>query len=154
MRRFRAVMMIVVVALLVTHVVAVQAAPAPRFSIKLLNPPKHGVLELDVGESYTFYIEVKSDTPFIRAMALTDAYYPGRGVFWNGSDGQAQATEALLELTMTGKASTADLWAVCDWPEPGVCWPEGVAPVGLAVGVRFGGGVVIAERFDFAVVVP
>jgi hypothetical protein len=86
-------------------------------------------------------------------MALTDQYYPGRGIYWHGSDRATQANSALLHLTVTGKKSTADLASVCDWPEPGKCWPEGVAPASIAVGVRFKGGLVVGERFNFAVVV-
>lgn len=129
-------------------------AAAAGARIKLLNRPPGGRLELGVGESYTFEIEVKSGEPFILAMAMTDAYYPGRGVFWHGNDAAHQGTSATLYLTMTGKNSTADLPAVCDWPEPGVCWPEGVAPVSIVAGVRYPGGLIISERFDFGVVVP
>ena len=87
-------------------------------------------------------------------MAMTDAYYPGRGVFWHGNDTAHHTTSATLHLTMTGKNSTADLPAVYDWPEPGVHWPEGVAPVSIVAGVRYKGGLIISERFDFGVVVP
>ena len=55
---------------------------------------------------------------------------------------------------MTGKDSTAELWPVSDWPEPGYEWPEGAAPVSIATGVRFARGEVFAEQFAFAVVVP
>lgn len=130
------------------------SATAASPTIELLNPPPGGLLELDVGESYTFDILVTSDEPFILAIALPDAYYPGRGVFWHGNDIAHHATSAILHLTMTGKKSTADLHAVCDWPEPGDCWPEGVAPVSAVAGVRYKGGLVISERFDFSVVVP
>jgi hypothetical protein len=130
-----------------------RATAAPGATITLLNPPPDGLLELAVGESYTFDVEITSDAPFVVAMALTDQYYPGRGIYWHGSDRATQDTEAVLHLTMTGKKSTADLAAVCDWPEPGDCWPEGVAPAAIAVGVRFKGGQVVAERFSFAVVV-
>ena len=127
---------------------------APPISINLLNPPKDGLLDLAVGESYTFDIAVTSDEPFTLAVAMTDAYYPGRGVFWHGIDRASRSTSALLQLTMTGKASTAGLPAVCDWPEPGYCWPDGVAPVSIVAGVRFAGGVTVSEVFPFAVVVP
>ena len=131
-----------------------QAVAAPIVTITLLNPPPDDLLELEVGESYTFEIEIESNEPFIVALAMTNAYYPGRGVFWHGRDGENQNTSALLHLTMTGRNPTADLPAVCDWPEPGDCWPEGVAPVAIAVGARFAGGQVYGEQFPFAVVVP
>jgi hypothetical protein len=63
-------------------------------------------------------------------------------------------TTAELHLTMTGKRSTADLPGACDWPGPGDCWDEGVAPVSIAAGVRYNGGVVVSERFPFAETVP
>ncbi len=126
-------------------------ATAADFKIDLLNPPKHGVLTLAVGQSYTFDIEVTSDEPFILAIAHGDQFFPGRGIFYHDNDTAQQTTSAMLHLTMTGKESTAALPAVCDWPEPGDCWPEGVAPVSIVVGVRFQGGVVVSERFDFVV---
>jgi hypothetical protein len=87
-------------------------------------------------------------------MALSNAYYPGRGVFWHGSDRATRDTTAVLHLTVTGKGSTAGLWEVCDWPEPGDCWPEGTAPLAIAAGVRFQGGGVVSQQFPFAVLVP
>jgi len=122
--------------------------------IVLLNPPPGDELVLDVGESYTFDVQITSNEPFILAMAMSDAYYPGRGVVWHGHDLAHHTTSATLHLTITGKDSTADLQAVCDWPEPGVCWPVGVAPISLAAGVRYKRGVINYERFNFAVVVP
>lgn len=98
----------ILVLLLFTPVPPVNAAPI--VTITLLNPPSAGVLELAVGESYTFEILITSDEPFLTAMAMTNAYYPGRGVFWHGGDRAARSTSAILELTVTGKASTADCW--------------------------------------------
>jgi hypothetical protein len=115
------------------------AAPATT-TIKLLNTPKKGLLELAVGESYTFDIEITSAEPFIQAIALGDEYYPGRGIFFGGNDIAQHATYALLHLTMTGKEPTDFL-------------PEGVAPAAVVVGVRYGGQEVIPERFDFNVLV-
>jgi len=129
------------------------AAPTVRIRVRGLPPPTKPLV-LAVAESYTFEVHITSDEPFDVAMAMTDQYYPGRGIYWHGSDRATQATSAVLHLTMTGKKSTADLPAVCDWPEPGVCWDEGEAPVSIAAGVRFKGGQVVAERFSFAVVVP
>ena len=132
------------------------AAPAAATSarIVLLNPPPAGGLVLEVDESYTFDIEIRDGTPFVLAMAMPDAYYPGRAIIWHGNDIAHRARSATLHLTMTGKGPTATLPAVCDWPEPGVCWPEGTAPASIVVGVRFEKGLVLSERFDFYVVVP
>ncbi len=130
-----------------------QAADQPVVTVTLLDPPGE-LLTLAVGEARTFHIEVTSSQPFQLAMARSDAYYPGRGVHWHASDLVVRDTYALLALTMTGKAATADLPAVCDWPEPGLCWAEGSAPVAIAAGARFTGGVVTPVVFPFAVQVP
>ena len=124
-----------------------------RTYVKLINPPKKGVLELEVGESYTFYIEMRSEESSLFAMAKVDAYYPGRGIQSPGGDRAGQGTTALLEITITGKNSTADLPAVCDWPWPGECWDEGVAPLSIVAGMRYAGGAVYAEQFPFAAIV-
>ena len=130
------------------------SATAAGTQIKLIKPPPGGRLELEVGESRTFDIRITGGTPFIMALAVPDSYYPGRAIIWNGNDIAHHQESATLQLTMTAKGSTADLAAVCDWPEPGDCWPEGVAPASIVAGVRYANGVVISERFDFYVVVP
>jgi hypothetical protein len=123
--------------------------------IELLNPPPGGVLELAVGESYTFEIQIADGTPFILAMAMPDAYYPGRAIIWHGNDIAHGESLATLHLTMTAKGSTAGFDVVCGWPEGHAgCWPEDTVPASIVVGVRFKGGEVISERFDFAVRVP
>jgi hypothetical protein len=128
------------------------AEAASGVTIQFLNPPPDGLLTLTVGEPYTFEVEVTSDDPFVLAAAQTDAFYPGRGVFWHGGDRTTHAESATLELTITGKSSTAGLPQVCGWPEPDTpCWPEGTAPVSIVAGARFKGGVTIAEVFAFAV---
>ncbi len=141
---------IVALAILLTCITA-SAATVPTVTIRLLNDLP---TELAVGQSYTIDILVTSDEPFILAMAMPDQYYPGRGIFFHGSDSVTHANEAVLHLTVTGKASTADLAAVSDWPTPGENWPAGVAPASVVVGVRFKHGQVVAERFNFAVKVP
>jgi len=153
MKRLLAVS-VMAVAMLLMCVPFSQATDAPGVTITLLNPPEGGLLELDVGASYTFKVQITSDEPFILAMAMPNAYYPGRGIYWHDSDRATHATSALLHLTMTGKDSTADLPAVCDWPEPGDCWSVGTAPVLIAAGVRYQGGLVVSEQFVFEVVVP
>jgi hypothetical protein len=129
----------------------VTAAEAQTAAVEILNLPPGEVLELEVGESYTFDIEVTSSEEFVLAMATTDACYPGRGVFWHGNDAAHRATSATLHLTIKGKNPTGDLPETYDCPEPGAYWPAGVAPISIVAGVRFRGGVVVAERFDFAV---
>jgi hypothetical protein len=156
MKRILVAMGVLAAVVLLLGAPPIQAAPPspPEVSITLLNPPPGGLLELAVGESYTFQVEVVSDEPFLWAVAMTDEYYPGRALYWHGQDRVIRDTSALLSLTMTGKKSTDDLPAVCDWPEPGDCWPEGVAPASIVVGVRFQGGGVAVEQFAFAVLVP
>lgn len=152
MKRFPIAIGLIVPVVLLTCIASTAMAAEP--TIELLNPPPDGLLELEVGESYTFDIEITSDEPFILAIAMTDSYYPGRGVFWHGNDRAHSTTSAVLHLTITGKNSTVDLSEVYDWPEPGDHWPEGTAPVSIVAGVRYKGGVVISQRFGFAVVVP
>jgi hypothetical protein len=153
MKRLLSVIGLMTLLVLVAPIASTAAPKTP--TIKLLNPPpKNKPLELAVGESVTFEILVSSAEPFVLAIALTNQYYPGRGIYWHGGDQASQGTEAYLYLTMEGKKSTADLFSVCDWPEPGYCWPEGVAPVAIAVGVRYPGGAVYSEQFPFSVVVP
>lgn len=119
---------------------AIVAAPANSAvaTITFENPPPGGVLELAVGESHTFHVAVESDETFVLAIALTDQFFPGRGVFFAGSDRETQSTTAELELTITGKEATDFL-------------PDGVAPAAIVVGVRYSGGVVVSARFDFVV---
>jgi len=142
----------IVVAIALLTGMASSAATASA-SIELLNDPGD-LLDLAVGESYTFDIAIESDTPFILAMAMPDVYYPGRALIFQGNDIAHHDSSALLHLTMTGKGSTTDLAAVCGWPDPGTCWPAGVVPVSIVVGVRYEAGEVITKRFSFAVDVP
>jgi len=126
------------------------ATAAPTVTFTLLTPLPS---ELAVGESAVIGVRVQSSEPFVMAIALSNAYYPGRGVLFDGSPAQPRATSADLYLTITGKASTAGLGAVQDWPAE-EDWPAGVAPVAVAVGARFAGGGVVGAQFPFAVRVP
>lgn len=116
-------------------------------TITVTNPPAGDLLTLNVGQSYTFAIHVASDEPFVLAIALGDEYYPGRGIFFNGNDTAHQTTSATLQLTVTGKESTADLAAADGWP-------PGIAPAAVVVGVRYAGGTVVSQRYRFGVIVP
>jgi hypothetical protein len=86
------------------------------------------------------------------AIALSDAYYPGRGVLFDGSPAHPGGTSADLYLTISGREPTAGLPEVQDWPAE-EDWPAGVAPVAVRVGARFPGGIVIGETFLFGVAV-
>ena len=153
MKKLLAVASVVAMVVLLVCASGVQAQDAPDVRIRLIKKPPGGTLTLPVGESHTFEIQITSSEPFNLAMVMTDEYWPGRSVF-STSDRAGGGTEATLYVTLTGKMSTAELMAICDWPEPGVCWPEGVAPISLATGVRFPGGYVVPARFNFGVVVP
>ena len=87
------------------------------------------------------------------AIALSDAYFPGRGVRFDGSAAQANDTSADLYLTLVGRDSTADLPAALGWPTPDQNWPAGVAPLAVRVGARFAGGQVFSTGYLFAVTV-
>lgn len=151
MKRFLAAMSVMIVVMVLMCTPASQANASPTVEITVYPPLPSEPMQLAVGESRTFEIHVTSDEPFLMAAAMTDAYYPGRGVFWQGGDRTTRDTSAVLYLTITGKNSTADLAAVCDWPAPGDCWPEGVAPVSIAVGARYKRGVVVVQQHPFAV---
>jgi len=144
---------IILLAVLLSFSPVVAAKAAPTVSITLQNPLPNGTV-LAVGQTYTFNVLVTSSQPFVLAMALPNAFYPGRGVYWHDSDRSTQATAALLHLTVQGKNSTAGLAAVHDWPTAGINWQQGTAPLAIVVGVRFKGGQVVTKTFTFAVKVP
>jgi hypothetical protein len=125
------------------------AADAPTVTFTLVSELP---TELAVGETAVIHVHVESSEPFLMAIALSDAYYPGRGVRFDGSAAVTRATSADLYLTITGTDSTADLPAVEDWPTT-EDWDAGVLPLAVRVGVRFPGGVVIGESYLFGVTV-
>ena len=81
---------------------------------------------------------------------MINQYYPGRGVFFDGSDRATRTNSAVLHLTMTGKESTADLPAVNDGHADEE-WHAGVAPCSAVVGIHYADGQLITESFPFAV---
>lgn len=119
----------------------VHTVRAETVHVNFLNVVENGVVELGVGETVTFMVEVIADEAFTSALMLSDEQFPGKGIKLSGADIQTRSDYALLALSATGKASTADL-------------PNGVAPVSLVVGVRYPGGYVLAERVNFFVRVP
>lgn len=112
------------------------SAQAP--TITFVNPPAGGVLDLNVGDSYTFDVQVNSDRPFSLAQMTFSQYYPGRYIFSKGFVVARRTSSATLRITITAKAPTADL-------------PDGVNPVSLVTGVRYKGNVVFTEFFDFGI---
>jgi hypothetical protein len=132
----------------------VKAQTSPSVNIELLNCPMNDTLVISEGESWTCEVEITSDEPFIIAMGMTDTYYPGRSiVYWDGGDRAIHTDYAVLEFTITGKSITQSLPAVSDWPLPGIDWGGNVAPVSIRAGVRYKGGLVVAQEFPFAVMV-
>jgi hypothetical protein len=85
---------------------------------------------------------VKSDQVFTSVQAMPDFQYAGKGVVAvKGGSRTGRGTEATLQVTFLAKSSTAKM-------------TDGVAPVSVVVGVRYGGGYVAVQRFDFLVRVP
>ena len=151
MKRIRVIVaaVLALVGLTVSAPTASATAGVPATTFTLLTPlPTH----LAVGETAVIGVHVESSEPFLMAIALSDAYYPGRGVSFNGSSAQPGGTAADLFLTVTGRASTSDLAAVEDWPAD-EDWAAGVAPLAVRVGARFAGGGVASASFLFGVVV-
>ena len=116
------------------------AASTPDVKFKLVQ----GLPEtMELGDTATVVVEVTSKTPFLYAQALPTAFFPGRGVVAAKGDHVGAGQKAQLEVTFTAKDSTDDF-----------AQAPGYAPVSVVVGVRFAGGYVISERYDFTVVVP
>ena len=115
------------------------AAPVPVTTIDLVQ----GLPSvMNVGETYTVEVHVTSDQKFTSAQAMPDFQYAGKGVVAvQGGDRVGQNTEATLNVTFKAKSSTAKM-------------PGGFVPVSVVVGVRYGGGNVVVERFEFNVTVP
>lgn len=115
------------------------AAPTPTTTFTLLQ----GLPEtMNVGETYTVVVKVDSDVPFINAHALPSFYYPGKGVVAvQGGDLVGSAQSAMLQITYLAKGDTSKM-------------ADGYAPVFFVVGVRYGGGYVAVERYEFHVTVP
>jgi hypothetical protein len=126
-----------------------QTSTEPTVTFTLLTPLP---TELAVGETAVIGVRVQSSEPFLMAIALSDAYYPGRGVRFDGSAAATRTTSADLYLTITGRDSTAALPAVQDWPGE-EDWAAGIAPLAVRVGARFPGGRIVGATFLFGVAV-
>jgi len=143
-KRFCSIIGLAALMVLMTGILTA-AAPMPVTTIELVGDGLPAVM--NVGDMYTVTIHVTSDQPFNSAQAMPDLYYPGRGVVGlTGGDRAGQGTTATLHLTFMAKGSTA--W-MQDLPEH-----QGRAPVSIVVGVRYAGGYVAVQRFDFLVQVP
>ena len=119
-------------------IAAAPVPPQPNVTITLVQ----GLPEvMQVGETYTVEVLVTSDIPFNTSAAMPDVYYPGRYVAGTRGDHGQSGTTSTLYVTFTAKDSTSGL-------------PNGVAPVAVVAGARFGNGYSSGQRFDFLVTVP
>jgi hypothetical protein len=115
------------------------AAPLPNTTFTLLQGLPS---TMSVGETATVIVRVDSDQEFISIQAMPSLEFPGKGVVAvQGGDRTGRGTSATLELTFKAKSSTAQ-------------FPDGVAPVHVVVGVRYGGGYVAVQEYVFNVTVP
>jgi len=137
MRRILSTTGLLVFVLLMT-VLLTAAAPMPVTTFTLVAGLP---ATMTVGESYTVVVDVTSDQVFNSAQVLPDLQFPGKGVVAKGGDHAGRGMTARLEVTFTAKTSTAKM-------------PNGVAPVAVVVGVRYGGGYVAVQRYEFNVKVP
>jgi len=137
-KRFFSLISLVALMVLLTGVLTA-AAPMPVTMFTLVQ----GLPEaMNVGDTYTVIIHVDSDQQFLSASALPDTYYPGRGVVAvQGGDRVGQNTSATLQLAFKAKGVITKA-------------EDGIAPVSVVVGVRYPGGYVAVQRYDFFVHLP
>jgi len=115
------------------------AAPMPNVTFTLVEPLPS---TMNVGETHTVIIHLESDQEFLSAQAMPAFEFAGKGVVAvQGGDRAGRGDSATLQITFRAKDSTAT-------------FPNGVAPVHVVVGVRYPGGVVIAQEYIFNVTVP
>jgi hypothetical protein len=114
------------------------AAPVPNVTFTLVSGLPS---TMNVGETATVVVQVTSDQEFNFAQMLPTFFFPGRGVVAvQGGDHAGSGKTATLEITFEAKGSTADFGIP--------------APVSVVAGVRYRGGYVASQRFDFNVAVP
>ena len=142
-RIFSSLGLVALMVLMTGVLTAATAAPATTFFLEKGLPEV-----MNVGDTATVIVKVQSAPAFLFAQALPSQYFPGRGVVAAQGDRVGQNTEAILEITFTAKSSTANFPGTPDFPN------GGVAPVSVVVGVRYAGGYVVVQRYDFAVQVP
>jgi hypothetical protein len=114
---------------------AAASSEQPNVTITLLNEPPSS---LAIGESYTADILVESDMPFTMAIAQPDVQFPA--YLQDNGDVTGSNTSAVLHVTFTGRRDTSGL-------------PGGATPAAAVAGVRFQGGQVVSQSFDFSVAV-
>ena len=113
------------------------AAPMPVTTFTLVQ----GLPDvMNVGETATVVVQVDSDQAFIFAQALPAAFFPGRGVVAAKGDHSGPGTNATLSVPFHAKTSTSAF--------------GGPVLVSVSVGVRYPGGYVAVQRYEFTVQVP
>jgi hypothetical protein len=138
-KRFFSLIGLVALMVLLTGVLTA-AAPVPVTTFTLVQGNMPSVM--NVGDTYTVVVHVDSNQQFTSAQAMPDFQYAGKGVVAvQGGDRAGSGTSATLEVTFKAKSSTAKM-------------PGGVVPVSVVVGVRYGGGYVVVQQYDFTVQVP
>jgi hypothetical protein len=114
------------------------AAPIPNVTIVLVSGLP---ATMNVGDTATVVVQITSDQEFNYAQMLPTFYFPGRDIIAvRGGDHVGSGTSATLEITFKAKGSTVKF--------------GGAVPVSVVAGVRFRGGYVVSQRFDFNVTVP
>jgi hypothetical protein len=128
---------LVLLAALLTGILTA-ASPVPNVTFTLIS----GLPDtMNVGDTATVVVQVTSDQPFNSVQMMPDLFFPGRGVVaLQGGARAAGGNTATLEITFKAKGSTSGF--------------GGPAPVSVALGVRYPGGYVATQRFDFNVTVP
>ena len=137
-RNFLKITLVLVLVLVSSLMTAAAPLPVTTFTLVQGLPST-----MSVGETFTVIVAVESDVPFTYAQALPAMYFPGRGVVGAVGDHVGRGTTATLEVTFTAKESTSD------FPNS-----PGYSPVSVTVGVRYPGGYVVAQRYNFVVTVP
>lgn len=125
---------------LITVILLTAAAPVPNTTFTLVQGPPPATM--NIGQVYTVVVQVDSDQEFISATALPSFQYPGKGVIaLQGGDRAGRGISATLAITFKAKSPTDRM-------------ENGVAPIHMVVGVRYGGGYVAVQDFVFYVRVP
>ena len=138
-KRIFSIIGLVALMVLLTGVLSA-AAPMPNTTFTLVQGKVPAVMNVD--DTYTVVVQVDSDQQFASAQAMADFQYAGKGVVAvKGGDRSGSGTSATLEVTFKAKSSTAKM-------------PGGVVPVSVVVGVRYGGGYVAVQQYDFTIQVP
>ena len=146
LKRFYSLIGLTALMVLMTGILTA-AASVPATTFTLVGDGLPAVM--NVGETHTVTVHVDSDQEFLFAQALPSFRFVGKGVVAvQGGDHFGRNTSATLSLTFKAKSSTANFPGTTDCPG------GGVAPVSVVVGVRYPGGYVAVQRYDFCVQVP